>query len=38
MDKQQAINIAVTCVLASGLDTKTKKEVIESLRMMASDK
>ena len=38
MEKQQAINIAVTCVLASGLDTETKKEVIESLRMMVSDK
>lgn len=32
MDKEQAINIAVTCVMSSGLDNDTKKEVIDILR------
>lgn len=32
MDKEQAINIAVTCVMASALDNETKTEVIEKLR------
>lgn len=32
MTKEQAINLAVTCVIASFLDNDTKKEVIKILR------
>lgn len=32
MDREQAINIAVTCVMASVLDNDTKQKVIAILR------
>lgn len=32
MDSLQALNIAVGCVMASQLDSETKKKVIEKLR------
>ena len=32
MTREQAINIAVGCVMAAGVDSKTKAQVIEALR------
>lgn len=32
MGKEQAVNIAVTCVMSSMLDNETKQEVIKKLR------
>jgi hypothetical protein len=34
MDKNQAINIAVGCVMASHLEMDEKREVIEALRKL----
>lgn len=34
MKREQAINIAVGCVMASGLDNETKQQVIEKLRSL----
>lgn len=38
MEKSQAINIAVTCVMASLLDNETKNEVIEKLRCLENER
>lgn len=37
MTNEQAINIAVTCVMASMLDQETKEQVIETLRTLEGD-
>ena len=37
MTREQAINIAVGCVMASAMDPMTKIQVIEALRGMESD-
>jgi hypothetical protein len=37
MDKNKAINIAVGCVMASHLETKEKREVIEALRKLEEE-
>ena len=37
MTREQAINIAVGCVMASAMDPMTKMQVIEVLRGMESD-
>lgn len=38
MDKEKAINIAIGCVMASGLDIDTAREVIDVLRELEEDK
>lgn len=38
METPQAINIAVTCVMASLLDNETKNEVIEKLRCLKKER
>lgn len=38
MDKEQAINIAVASVMASGVDDETKRKVIEVLRSFEENK
>lgn len=38
MEKEQAVNIAVACVMASAIDIETKRKVIEKLRLLEEDK
>lgn len=37
MNEETAINIAVTCVMASALDKDTKQEVIKALRALEGE-
>jgi hypothetical protein len=37
MDREKAINIAIGCIMASGLDEKIAREAIEALKEIKED-